>query len=59
MSLTEKNQVLYVFPKPTVDGQLYTELDPLTFLQHETIGCLVSLRLFHVPDLRLDERIER
>ena len=33
MSLTEKNQVLYVFPKPTVDGQLYTELDPLTFLQ--------------------------
>jgi len=33
LSLTEKNQVLYVFPKPMVDGQLYTELDPLTFLQ--------------------------
>jgi hypothetical protein len=33
LSLTEKNQVLYVFPKPTVDGQLYAEMDPLTFLQ--------------------------
>jgi len=31
LSLTEKNQVLYVFPRATVDGQLYTELDPLTF----------------------------
>ena len=33
LSQTEKGQVLYVYPKPTVDGQLYTELDPLTFLQ--------------------------
>jgi len=33
LSETEKGQVLYVFPKPTVDGRLYAEMDPLTFLQ--------------------------
>ena len=33
LSQTEKNQVLYVFPKPTVDGRLYAEMDPLVFLQ--------------------------
>jgi len=26
LSQTEKGQVLYVFPKPTVDGQLYADL---------------------------------
>lgn len=33
LSQTEKNQVLYIFPKPTVDGRLYAEMDPLIFLQ--------------------------